>query len=84
MLQTTKQTTISGQSIISGKTIAYYSASINKENGSTTINSSISDQELYDINKTEVRKDLADFTNAVYAEEDRLASDANEVPSETE
>lgn len=84
MLQTTKQTTISGQSIISGKTIAYYSASINKENGSTTINSSISDQELYDINKTEVRKDLADFTNAVYAEEDRLASDANEEPSETE
>lgn len=83
MLKTTKQTTISGQSIISGKTIAYFSASINKENGSTTINSNVSDYELYDANKTEVRKDLAEFTNAVYEEEDRLASDA-ETPEQTE
>ena len=75
MLKTTKQTTISGQSIINEKVIAYYSASINKENGSTSINSSISDYELYDANKVEVRKDLAEFTDAVYAEEDRLASD---------
>lgn len=83
MLQTTKQTTISGQSIINEKAIAYFSASINKENGSTTINSNVNGQELYDANKTEVRKDLAEFTNAVYAEEDRLASDA-ETPAPTE
>ena len=75
MLKTTKQTTISGQSIISGKTIAYYSASINKESGSTSINSNVSDYELYDANKVEVRKDLTEFTDTVYAEEDRLASD---------
>ena len=84
MLKTTKQTTISGQSIISGKAIAYYSASINKESGSTTINSNVSDYELYDANKVEVRKDLADFTDAVYAEEDRLASDDSETPAPTE
>ena len=83
MLKTTKQTTISGQSIISDKSIAYFSASINKENGSTSINSNVSDQKLYDANKVEVRKDLADFTNAVYAEEDRLASDS-EMPEQTE
>lgn len=74
MLKTTKQTTISGQSSINEKAIAYFSASSNKENGSTTINSSISDYELYGANKTEVRDDLAKFTDAVYAEEDRLAS----------
>ena len=83
MLKTTKQTTISGQSIINEKVIAYYSASINKESGSTSINSNVSDQELYDANKTEVRKDLADFTDVVYAEEDRLASDV-ETPAPTE
>lgn len=83
MLKTTKQTTISGQSIIDGKAIAYYNASINKESGSTSINSNVSDQRAYDANKAEVRKDLADFTNAVYAEEDRLASDA-ETPVPTE
>lgn len=83
MLKTTKQTTISGQSIISGKTIAYFSASINKESGSTSINSNVNDQKLYDANKVEVRKDLADFTNAVYEEEDRFASDA-ETPEQTE
>lgn len=83
MLKTTKQTTISGQSIISDKPIAYFSASINKDNGSTSINSNVSDQKLYGENKTEVRKDLADFTNAVYAEEDRLDSDS-ETPEQTE
>lgn len=83
MLKTTKQTTISGQSIINEKAIAYFSASINKESGSTSINSNVNDQKLYDANKVEVRKDLADFTNAVYAEEDRLVSDT-ETPEQTE
>ena len=83
MLKTTKQTTISGQSIINKKAIAYFSASINKESGSTSINSNVSDYELYDANKVEVRKDLAEFTDAVYAEEDRLASDV-ETPEQTE
>jgi len=83
MLKTTKQTTISGKSIISDKPIAYFSASINKESGSTSINSNVNDQKLYDANKVEVRKDLSDFTNVVYAEEDRLASDS-ETPEQTE
>lgn len=83
MLKTTKQTTISGQSIISDKPIAYFSANINKENGSTSINSNVSDQKLYDENKVEVRKDLSDFTDAVYAEEDGLASDSK-TPEQTE
>ena len=83
MLKTNKQTTLSGQSIISDKAIAYFSASINRRNGSISINSNVNDGELYDANKIEVRKDLADFTDVVYAEEDRLDSDA-ETPEQTE
>lgn len=75
MLKTTKSISLSGQSIINGTQVANFSANINSDNGSSNINSNIMNQTLYDANKAEVRKDLADFNTAVYEVEDQLDAD---------
>ena len=75
MLKTNKSITLSGQSFVNGTQVASYSANINSESGSSNINSSIINQELYDANKVDVRKDLSDFTTKVYEVEDQLDSE---------
>lgn len=85
MLQTTKSINISGSSVINGAQVASFSANIRQQDGgNTSINQNIINQDVYGSNKAAVRQDAAAFNEAVYAEEDRLASDANEAPSETE
>lgn len=83
MLKTTKSISLSGQSFINDKQVANFSANINSDNGSSNINSNIMNQAVYDTNKSEVRKDLADFNTAVYEVEDQLdAETAAETPAE--
>lgn len=77
MLKTTKSISLSGQSIISNNQVANFSANINSESGSSNINSSTINQDLYDTNKKEVRQDLADFTAAVYEVEDAETQKTN-------
>ncbi|MBZ6004102.1 hypothetical protein KII95_08780 [Leuconostoc gelidum subsp. aenigmaticum] len=48
--------------------IAYFNANVSDIG--TTNNMNIQNQALYDANKAQVRKDKADFDNAVYAVED--------------
>lgn len=48
--------------------IAYFSANIS--DSGTTSNVNIQNQDLYEANKVQVRKDKADFDTAVYAVED--------------
>lgn len=85
MLQTTKSINISGSSIINGAQVANFSANIRQQDGgNTSINQNIINQDLYDSNKAAVRQDAAAFNEAVYAEEDRLASDDSETPAPTE
>lgn len=48
--------------------IAYFSANIS--DSGTTSNVNIQNQDLYEANKAQVRKDKADFDTAVYAVED--------------
>lgn len=56
----------------SGEQIAYFNANVSDTG--TTNNMNIQNQALYDANKAQVRKDKADFDNAVYAVEDEQAS----------
>ena len=60
-----------------GATIAYFNANVSASG--TTSNMSIQNQDLYESNKAQVRKDKSDFDNAVYEVEDEQAS-ANKVP----
>lgn len=65
--------TVTGQSIIEGTQVIYFNASVSSENeGNTTINQSIQNQELYRANRVECRKDADAFQKKVREVEDDL------------
>lgn len=73
MLNTNKTITISGTATIEGQIVVYMNASLSTD-GSTNenINKNINNQTLYEANKVEVRKDMRDFEDLVYEEQDKL------------
>jgi len=75
MLKTTKNITLVGQSLIANAQVIYMNASISAD-GSTNanINTSITNQTVYEANKTECRKDISDFQTAVYAAQDEATT----------
>ncbi|CEO32978.1 hypothetical protein [Paraclostridium sordellii] len=75
MLNTNKTINISGTSSIDGQVVVYMSASLSTD-GTTqeNINKSVQNQELYSKNKEIIRKDMRDFEDLVYAEQDKLAN----------
>lgn len=78
MLNTSKSITISGQSIMEGQVVAYMSANLSTDgNTSECISKNIQNQSLYDANKEAVRKDMRDFEDLVYAEQDKLVKTIN-------
>ena len=81
MLEVTKNITLNGVSKIDGQAVAYMSANISTDGaGSSNVNKSISNKDLYDVNKTQVRKDMAEFEEKVYQLEDELVgANTNEV-----
>lgn len=73
MLKTTKSTNLTGNSTVDGTQVVYMSATISTDiNQSITVNKNITNQELYFANKVEVRKDISDFEDEVYAIEDAM------------
>ena len=71
-LKTQQTVTITGTSEIDGQQAAYFSAQIPQEAGSSTISRSVTNQELYDANRKQVRADEAEFQAKVYDIEDSL------------
>lgn len=57
-----------------GQPIAYFSANVS--DSGTSSNMTIQNQDLYEANKLQVRKDKTDFDNAIYKVEDAQASTA--------
>lgn len=80
MLNVKKSVNLNGESQIGGNTVAYLSANVTKE-GNTTTSKNITNQDLYQANKVEVRKDIADFEAQVYALEDELATETTPTPT---
>ena len=69
MLRIVESTTMTGTITIDGTEVASVTANI--VNGvASNVNKYIYSEELYNANKKEIRKDIADFTAAAYAEED--------------
>lgn len=65
----TKSVSITATSVTAeGQAIAYFSANVS--NNGTSSNMAVQNQELYEANKAQVRKDKTDFDNAVYDVED--------------
>lgn len=78
MLKTTKSITLNGNSEIDGQPVVNLSATIPDSTGVGNISQYIQNAELYEKNKTAVRKDIADFQAAVYEVEDEIAAEATE------
>lgn len=72
MLSITKNINVLGTSIINGVVAVNYSTPINSKTGVGNITSYIANPNLYNANKSECRKDFADYTSKVYEIEDEL------------
>lgn len=75
MLKTTKQITLNGFSEINGENVMSLTATIPSNTGIGNINQYVQNPALYDANKTQVRKDVAEFTAVVYGIEDEMATE---------
>lgn len=75
-LETRKQITLTGNSIINGQSVMNMSATIPSDTGIGNINQYVQNAELYDANKAQVRRDVAEFTAKVYEIEDEIAAEA--------
>ena len=71
-LTTTQTVTITGTSEIDGQQVAYFSAQVPQGIGNSTISRNITNQVLYDSNRTAVRADEGEFQSKVYGIEDSL------------
>jgi hypothetical protein len=77
MLQGTKSVSMNYNSLIDGKPVVYMATQI-QESGSASTSIVVQDQELYEANKEECRKDIEEFNKLVYAIEDGGAANAVE------
>lgn len=85
MLRTSKSIAISGRSMVEDKQVATFNANIyeaNASGGSDNINMIITDRDLYDKNKSAVRKDLQDFQAKVWSAQDEVMAENDEKTSE--
>lgn len=74
MLEVNKSMTLSGISKIDGQAVVYMSATISTDaGGSSSTTKNICNKELYDSNKSEIRRDMSEFEQEVYRLEDGLA-----------
>lgn len=67
MLETTKQVTVSGSSIIDGKVVATMYADLKQ----LSISKSIIEKSDYEANKETVRADFSEFEQFVFDEQDK-------------
>lgn len=73
MLKTTKSITLKGESIIDGTAAEGYQAVINELNpDDMTISSWQSNKALYKANRTQCRKDSAEFEEMAYTIQDEM------------
>ena len=74
MLKTNKNITLNGVSVINGTQVAYMNATISTDGGNgANVNKTITNQDAYNTNKVQVRADIAEFEQQVYAIEDEMS-----------
>lgn len=74
MLNVKKSITLTGTVTVKDgemeKQVVYLNANISKAGGNDNVSQTIQDRELYNANKEEIRRDVAAFTDQVYAIQD--------------
>lgn len=82
MLEKSKAVSFSGRSMIDNQLVATFSANIydtsELRNDNDNISMVVTDSALYEANKEAVRKDLQDFQNIVWAEQDKATKTEDE------
>lgn len=71
-LSKTKSTSLTGESKIDGVTVVRMTASLSTNGGSDYVNQSVLDIDRYNEHKKEVRKDIAEFQEYVYEQQDAI------------
>ncbi|MDN5411132.1 MAG: hypothetical protein L0F95_01810 [Lactococcus sp.] len=76
MALVTRQTvSLNGDSRVNNQIIATFSARIPQGSGNSNVSMDITNQQLYELNKKEVREDQAAFQARVYEIEDSLTAE---------
>lgn len=71
-LSKTKSTSLTGESKIDGVTVVRMTASLGTNGGSDYVNQSVLDIDRYNGHKKDVRKDIAEFQEYVYEQQDAI------------
>lgn len=79
MLKKNKSISLTGESTIDGQTVARFSANLSSEGeNSDQVNTFVYNRDLYETNRREVRKDMTDFRQYVFDQEDELFDDGED------
>lgn len=70
MLQVEKSTTLTGRIEFEGQQAVYLQAQISDNGGNSNISQTITNQSVYDTNKTECRDAIKEFQQKVWSVED--------------
>lgn len=70
-----RTTNLSGESKINGTTVVSMSATLSTAGDSDYVNQQVHAPELYAANKREIRKDIAEFQDYVYEQQDAIAAE---------
>lgn len=74
-LEIKKQITLTGNSMIDNQIVVGLTANIPSETGIGNISQYVQNTALYDANRAQVRRDVAEFTAKVYEIEDEIAAE---------
>ncbi|QLQ62054.1 hypothetical protein HHK02_01640 [Limosilactobacillus reuteri] len=71
-LRKTKSMSLTGESVINGTTVVRMTASLSTTGGTDSINQYVQNVDLYNANKHDVRKDISEFQDYVYEQQDAI------------
>lgn len=78
MLKINRTINLNASSMIDNQVVVYMSAILSTDGQtSENINKNICSQELYELNKEEIRQDMRDFEEMIYKEQDSLFENIN-------
>lgn len=78
MLKVNRTINLNASSMINNQVVVYMSATLSTDGQtSENINKNICSQELYELNKDEIRQDMRDFEEMIYKEQDSLFENIN-------
>ncbi|NMV57061.1 hypothetical protein FOL87_00165 [Lactobacillus reuteri] len=85
-LQKTKSISLEGKSMVNGTVVVRMTASLSTTGSTDSVNQYVQNVDLYNANKRDVRKDISEFQDYVYEQQDAIDAEiaADKVSAATE